>query len=64
MIRTGELGGERKNILLGRKEESLVRAVKRVYIGEERNTQISAVISREKIKEANQKSNKEGVEKV
>ena len=64
MIITGEVGGERMNILIGRREESLVRAVKRVYIGEEslagavkrvylreeRKTQIPAVISRKEKK--------------
>ena len=51
MIRTSEVRGERKNILIERGEESLGRAAERAYIGEER-------------KEEYQGSNTEGVERV
>ena len=51
MIRTGEVRGERKDILIGRGEESLGRAGERVYIREER-------------KEGYQSSNTEGIENI
>ena len=62
MIKTGEVQGERKNILIRRGEESLGRAAERAYLGEEKNTQISEAIFREEKKKGNQSSNKEGVE--
>ena len=43
MIKTREVGGEKKQILLERREESLGRAAERVYIEEERNTEIKTV---------------------
>ena len=43
MIRTGEVRRERKDILIGRGEESLGKAVERVYIGEERSTEMTAI---------------------
>ena len=63
MIKTGEVQGERKNILIRRGEESLGRVAERAYLGEEKNTQISEVIFREEKKKGNQSSNKEGVER-
>ena len=36
MIRTGEVRGEKKDILIGRGEESLGRAAERAYIGEDK----------------------------
>ena len=51
MIRTGEVGGRKKESLLGRRQESLGEVVEKVYLGKEKKSEIGRVVSREEREE-------------
>ena len=48
MIRTGEVGGRKKETLLGRRQESLGEVAEKVYLGKEKKSEIERVSSEER----------------